>query len=366
MKAFKVCLRISVEPFLFLSGFAISLVTITNITFTMKMICSTEKNYSDNICDNFLQDKRYVEQKIIIQQSSNNWGILNSVVTVLPAVFLSLLFGPWSDKYGRRLPMFIPLVGAAISSAMLVTIAYVDYKFLPYIITLSTIPIGIAGYSPTLIGMSYIADITSHNDRSIKFIFAEGVIMLGNPLGSFLAGYLQKKYGFGPVYILALASQLTALVYGMVFLKETRGIGNEDTWKPRMRYFLNPNTLKESFKACYRIRPGNDRMFLLFFLSSMFSYMFFINNTKSINVLGGFIGIFQAILPPLLRSSIAKIVNGDEIGKVFALFTSIEFATPIFASISYAQVYNHTVHFFPSCCYFMAGYILIWPLITFT
>lgn len=292
LQALKLCFNISVEPLLFLNEFALNLNAVTNITLTMQMVCSAEMSYSDVVCENFLHQEEYIQQKIVIQQSTNNWGILNIAVTVLPAVFLCLLFGPWSDKYGRRLPLFLPLIGGAISSAIFITIAYVDYKFPPYMIVLAYIPEGLTGFSSTLISMSYLADVTPHDDRSMKFIFVEGITMLGAPLGYIVAGYIQKLYGFGPVFILALTCQITALLYGVIFLKETQGLKNEDNWKTRLRYFFNFKTLTESFKACCRVRPGNGRMVLLFLSITLFSSMFFMSKFRAF-IIFYYIGVYK-------------------------------------------------------------------------
>ncbi|KAG1682168.1 Proton-coupled folate transporter [Nymphon striatum] len=405
LKALKICLNISVEPILFLVLFSNSLRAISNVTLTMEMVCSAEKNYSDEICKNFLYDEKYTKEKIIIQQSANNWGIINTIVTVLPAMFINLLAGPWSDKYGRKLPLFFPIFGQFISTVFLIAIVYTDYKFSPYVIVLAHISSGITGsYLTLLIAFSYIADITTHESRSIKFIFVEGVIMLGNPLGNLLAGYVHKLYGFGPVYIISAVCLVIALIYGMVFLKETQGIGVKDSWKTRVKYFFNLKTLRESLRACYRARPQNKRKILICLLLSMLSFVFFINlensvaymygqlafnwnqwtfsifqsSTSSTSLIftmaiapiltyilkipdvyigifgtisgivsviimgiaqstvlfyiGGFVGMFQSLIPPLLRACITKIVDADEIGKIFALLTSLEFATPILAS----------------------------------
>ncbi|KAG1682179.1 Solute carrier family 46 member 3 [Nymphon striatum] len=438
LKALKLCFNISIEPVLFLMLFSSSLLYITNITFLMQMVCSSEKSYSKEVCQNFLDDDQYEQQKIIIQKSTNNWGIVNSVVTVLPTVCLSLFAGPWSDKYGRKLPLILPFTGSLISSAMLIAISYIDYDYPPYTIIIANIPNGLTGsFITLLIGFSYIADITSMEDRSVKYIFVEGITMLGYPLGNLVAGYIQKFYGFEPVYILALACLACAMVYGTLFLKETQGIDNEDSWKIRMKYFFSLNTLKSSFRALFRARSGHNRLLLVFMFFSMlasvfnmglqngvvymytqlifvwdqWTYSIFQSSTNfsalaftliiaplityifkipdvvlgtfgsvsgitSVVIMGivrstilfyigGFVGIFLAMIPPLIRSAITKIVNADEIGKIFALMSSLELATPIFGSVIYSQVYNNTVDFFPSCCYFIAGFVLIWPMITF-
>ncbi|KAG1682175.1 Solute carrier family 46 member 3 [Nymphon striatum] len=438
LKALKLCFNISIEPILFLMMFAVSLVSTTNVTFMMKMVCSSEKNYSAEVCQNFLDDDQYEQQKIIIQKSTNNWGIINSVVTVLPTVCLSLFAGPWSDKYGRKLPLILPFTGSLISSAMLIAISYIDYDYPPYTIIIVNISNGLTGsYITQLIAFTYIADITSKEDRSVKYIFVEGITMLGLPLGNLLAGYIHKLYGFGPVYILALSCQICAMVYGTLFLKETQGIDNEDSWKTRMKYFFSLNTLKSGLRAFLRARSGHNRLLLVFMFFSMLAFMFFINlqygvvymytqlifdwdqwtysifqsstnfalltfliiiaplityifkipdvvlgifgsfsgitsviimgivRSTILFYIGGFVGVLQAMIPPLIRSAITKIVDADEIGKILALLSTLDLATPIFAALIYSQVYNNTVEFFPSCCYFMAGFVFMWPMITF-
>ncbi|KAG1682171.1 Proton-coupled folate transporter [Nymphon striatum] len=357
-KALLVCFNLTViEPFLLLMMFSFSLLSMTNVTFLMQMVCSSQKNYSAEVCQNFLHDDQYQQQKIIIQKSANNWGIINSVVPVLPTVFLSLFAGPWSDKYGRRLALVMPITGTLISSIMLIAISYADHKYSPISIILANIPTGLTGtYITMFIGLSYIADITLEQDRSMKLIFVEGIMMLGIPLGYLVAGYIYKLHGFGPVYILVLASQICAMVLGMLFLKETRGLDNEDSWKTRLKYFFSLNALKASFGACWRTRAGKNRCLLGLLVLSISAFMFFMR---------GFVSIFQAMIPPLIRSAITKIVDANEIGKIFALVSSLELATPIFAAVIYSQVYNNTVEFFPSCCYFMAGFVFMWPMITF-
>lgn len=58
--------------------------------------------------------------------------------------------------------------------------------------------------------------------------------------------------------------------------------------------------------------------------------------------------MFRSILSPMCRSSISLIVANDEIGKLFALITSLESLTPLIASPIYTKLYKATLTTFPN------------------
>lgn len=64
--------------------------------------------------------------------------------------------------------------------------------------------------------------------------------------------------------------------------------------------------------------------------------------------IGAAVSSLGPIVAPVLRSMTSKIVPLAERGKVFALLSVCDNAVPLFSSVLYSQIYNHTINTHPA------------------
>lgn len=67
--------------------------------------------------------------------------------------------------------------------------------------------------------------------------------------------------------------------------------------------------------------------------------------------------LFRSIVSPMSRSVMASVVANDEIGKLFALITSLESLTPMAAAPLYSRLYKFTIITFPNAIYVLSASI---------
>ena len=94
--------------------------------------------------------------------------MLISITSQTPAVFVSLLFGAWTDKNGRRLALILPVIGSIIHCVIQLFVMYFNLSL--YILVLSTF-INVCSGSFSLAfqtSLAYISDVTTQKDRIFR------------------------------------------------------------------------------------------------------------------------------------------------------------------------------------------------------
>ncbi|KAG1704748.1 Proton-coupled folate transporter [Nymphon striatum] len=264
---------ITVELALFFALFCEALRGVTQQTLLVDRVCRNQIHYSDNICDNIL-NKTYKTQLLKVQDASLDWKMINNLLLIIPTVFMSMVIGAWSDKHGRKFPLFLPLIGGAITQALLAIYSY--FKSAPvYMLTLSLIPSSLFGiFIAILISLSYISDITTKHERTSRIAYLEGFSFIGYPLGTLVAGLMFKQFGFTPVFVLGLVGEIVAVIYVWSRIKETRGDMSIPLRK-RMRDFLNCNMFVESCKTFTKKREGTKRSYIVLLLISLCCFLLY-------------------------------------------------------------------------------------------
>ncbi|KAG1668725.1 Proton-coupled folate transporter [Nymphon striatum] len=401
LSSLKVLKNITVEPVIALYLFSYNLVGTFSVTLLMERICTLQKEQPEHVCKDIFDNDAYAQLRIESQKVANDYLLANQFIFTIPGIFLAMLTGPWSEKYGRRAPIIIPLIGDVIRSVLLTMMAH--FKELPpYFFLCATILNGImGGFIHMMTLFSYVAD----------YVFIYGVCYLANPLGKWMGGFIYHKYGLVPAYIIASTSSFCALLYSIFFLKETRGLECKLTVREYIREFFRLKNVKECFgvndkkETVKRTKKTISFAYLqksTFFMYSQvlldwsnYTYLKFqsaVNLASMINValtgpilsgvlgisdyflgmtgaisaigsliimslstkpwmfyVGGFTGLFSVMTAPICRSLMTKIVRPDEISLLFAFVSSVEAFTPALAAVVETQIYNATVTFFPSC-----------------
>lgn len=74
-----------------------------------------EFQYDADICANL---SSHPEEQVSVQQVVSTINMYTELVTNIPAVFFVLFLGSWSDKYGRKIPMTLPLIGSFLATLL--------------------------------------------------------------------------------------------------------------------------------------------------------------------------------------------------------------------------------------------------------
>ena len=128
-------------------------------------------------------------------------------ISALAWATTSAFWGRTSDKYGRRNIAILGLVGYSISLIALITPLFLAQKNLLNVtllfpaLVLGRLINGLVGSATRPASFAYIADITSKDNRTVKFARLESSFLLGTVAGPLVGGFLFLISNETPFYV---------------------------------------------------------------------------------------------------------------------------------------------------------------------
>lgn len=110
----------------------------------------------------------------------------NNIAGHVVPIILSLFFGNWSDRRGRKLPLIIGLLGKIIYSGMIVVNTLMPNWDLFMIIYTASIPMGMLGGDVAIFGscFAYISDVSSLKQRTLRVTILDIAYLSAMPTGN--------------------------------------------------------------------------------------------------------------------------------------------------------------------------------------
>ena len=86
----------------------------------------------------------------------------------IPAVFMSLFMGTWTDRVGRKPALLAPILGSLFESIIALLVMYLKWPM--YVLFIGSAVNGFCGFFTTIVlaVMSYIADTTDESERGLR------------------------------------------------------------------------------------------------------------------------------------------------------------------------------------------------------
>ena len=104
-----------------------------------------------------------------VQSLASEIGLIYNLCLVIPSLLLAPLWGPWTDRGGKRKPALqFAILGACLE--MIVTLLVMYFKWSVYVLFLSATISGFSGFATVLMvgATAYIADITEKEERAFR------------------------------------------------------------------------------------------------------------------------------------------------------------------------------------------------------
>ena len=252
-----------VEPILCAYFFNIGMDMFTSKQLIFRKICINR--FNDTYCDmishslnsNFKKDVNFVHNE------TAEWDLYLNIARTLPAVFVTIFLGAWSDKVGRKVVIILPVLGDFFGFFFFLMSALYLELSLNYLL-IGCLISGCFGNFTTMLQAScaYVADVSSVGERTIRIAFLEFMNHLGRTIGPAIAGILIQTYGFKTVYIFVLAVTIFQMTY-WIFLKESRQF-DLCTTDNKFKELVKFQRIKDCLNVLFAKRKENHRkMFYL-------------------------------------------------------------------------------------------------------
>lgn len=178
-------------------------------------------NISSTQCDVNTTSQDYKDQTLV-QEATSQLNIYLSLAGGIPAIFSNLVFGTFSDKFGRKFLFILPTVGSFLRCLIVFLIMHFDAHV--YYFVIAFLIEGCMGYFLGMLqaGFAYMADITAVNDkRSFAITMVEVSLGLGSFLGFLVSGYLIEWVGFQWTMLFSAGLLVIILIMVVFILPES-------------------------------------------------------------------------------------------------------------------------------------------------
>eukprot|EP00055_Hartaetosiga_balthica_P004171 m.10427 g.10427 ORF g.10427 m.10427 type:complete len:528 (-) comp3667_c0_seq1:37-1620(-) len=365
-----------------------------------KMVC--DRNKANNYTNSTHGD--YCNSATVTGKASDLL-IFYNLAMVIPSFFVVTTLGALSDKYGRKIMMFLPCVGSLLQQLGILLVIYLNLS-LPWLY-LPMLLYGFFGtYALFLLSLfTSVADITSPHERTVWIGFMEGMNLAGTCAGYYAGGVITKTFGYKTIFwvvagvyvvvmllvllieeplpkdkkkkhvsiweanffsaIAFLWERIDRFILGMSFLiMMTTFVGYQivilylrhlfDWDEGWVGAFLGVTRAVQGFSVLVILRVivhffGNKakdyplaQISLLALIAQYLLWAFF--REEHVMFAINTLGLLSGIAPAVCRSMVSKTASADNQGKVFGALGAVEVLTGLTGPIIFNKVYSATVH----------------------
>lgn len=163
-----------------------------------------------------------IEQQV--QEETSHWILYTNLAMGLPSILFSVFYGSISDQLGRKLFIFLPALGAAINTGILLEVAYLRDQVPIYMCLIGAFACGLYGSYSVLnsAAFSYAADVTAHSGRTRQIGWLESMTYLGATLSLLVSGvWMRRDPTYTSAFWCVLLCQLAVMAYTVLALPES-------------------------------------------------------------------------------------------------------------------------------------------------
>lgn len=189
--------------------------------FIYQSVC-TQEYPNDTSCNHLHQ---YPDREDHVQRVAAEYFMYYKLILNLPAIFVGLFCGAWSDRIGRKMPVLLSSFGTIIAVLFFMTAMITDSRGVPLLplVFVGAVIRGAFGKSAimTMALHSYVSDISSEEMRTQKLGKLLSMNYFGYFIGSLLAGAVLERSGFDVVFCLVVIFNCLCVIIAVLFMNES-------------------------------------------------------------------------------------------------------------------------------------------------
>ena len=233
--------------------------------------------YNDSICDD-LDNATHKAFLNAVQKETSQWQFYSSLCYNIPSLLLIGLYGSWSDRYSRIIPLLIGPAGFFLMAFIYLLNAIFIASPVGYLL-IGNFLFGCSGGLTCFLmaTFSYLSIKTTRTRRTSRLSIAQAVQTFAHALALFSSGVLLDNTGYVCVYSIVLVLYLSVIVYILIFLKEPRVTEDKTSNEletlgccMKFRRLFGVDHMKEAVMVTFQRRAGGTKKYILMMVLGWF------------------------------------------------------------------------------------------------
>ncbi|XP_071526054.1 probable peptidoglycan muropeptide transporter SLC46 isoform X2 [Panulirus ornatus] len=293
----RVIFSMAVEPVMLLDGLGYSVMIVFVENLQMDKICLVNLNLTSEMCANL---SHYPEENIKMQQAFSMFGMYNGIIMAFLPLFFILFMGAWSDKYGRKVPLYIATLGHFCWAFGYLLNSWVTEWPVEYLLVAALMDsLGGGTVSFLTAANAYISDVTSEETRTMRVGLANSIWYLGGPIGTLMGTYIYKYGGYQVLFGTSVLMHCVSLIY-LVFLPESHGPFAKSKLSKKTEEQVSgekPTSVHVSMKKPKEIDESSNDISLWKMIADFFNYERIVDSFRcTFKARGGLVRAFILLL----------------------------------------------------------------------
>lgn len=217
-----------------------------------------------------------------VQEKTSHWILYVNLAMGIPSILSSIFYGSISDLLGRKPLIFLPALGAAINTAVILEVIYLGNQLPMYLFLVGAFSSGMYGGYSVLnsAAYSYASDVTAHSGRTRQIGLLQSMMYFGATLSLLVSGvWIKRDPSFMTPFWCVFACQAAVMLYTVVGLPESMHFSHQHARERRpqsmyhRRYsqslkftrncFKFMGTMKKNISSFFKLLLTNWRLSLL-------------------------------------------------------------------------------------------------------
>ena len=156
-----------------------------------------------------------------VQERASYISLFLTLSASVPALFVSLFLGAYSDKAGRKYAILPPLIGNMVNTVAYIVVVQLQLPL--WYLFIAAFVSGFGGFLNTmLLGcFAYISDTTSQDRRRFRITVLEMCLLIPGIIGPLGVGKVLETIGYAYSFGISLVGQVIVATYVIFFVPET-------------------------------------------------------------------------------------------------------------------------------------------------
>lgn len=258
----------SAEVVFFLYKTGESMLDATIRPYIVDTVCTVNYPQNSTICENL---DLFPDEENMVQKEASHYVMYYRILVNVPAIFLGLFCGAWSDQFGRKIPMMIPSLGSVLA-VLLYMISLVSFPNVLGLVLAGAALQGIMGKSSiiTMAVNSFVSDTTQKFDRTRKLGKLQAMNFFGLFVGSLMSGAFLEASSIQTTFCVVIVVHSICIIVAILCVQESVKHPDDspiEDNKPRETNeclaLFKPSNIRDSLMVLVRNRKSNLRPILI-------------------------------------------------------------------------------------------------------